>query len=266
MKKLFVFVIFAVLTLSAFAERGQFAVPDSAELDEFPVLSGPLSSKQQAEMGLAPTLLKQAVVFQNHFRNLRDKKGRFVLETLPADTLVLVDQKGVIRYKADCGNRLVEIPSATVKSSISYLPLLPEGGKPLSEWQRFKDAFGRGWRNVLEALGLIIPLLFLIFIIALFLWFLYQIAKAIQEWYRGRDDSEKKRIAITPTPDYYDWERRVTAPPIPEPIKQESPVRARRFRLTIGKDGNVFAKMEGYRNLRVDEDSDGNLTVNADRS
>lgn len=241
-KKVWFFVIFfAVLALPALAQHSDFATPANAELDKFPIMPGPLSTKQQAEMRLAPLFLRKAIVVQNHFRGLRDKKGRFVLETLPVDTLVLVDTTGTIRYKADCGNRLIEVPEPVeeVASTVTYSNVSGNEYAPLSAWERFKNAMGRSWEGLAEILGSLIPLLLFMTLLALLGYTVY---RAIQ------DQKESRRV-----------------PQNEEPEKQPL-IRTRRFRLTIGKDGSVFAKMEGYKNLRVDEDEQGNLTVNADRN
>ncbi len=279
-KAWFLIVLFAMLALPALAQRGAFAVPADAQLDKFPVMSGPLSTKQQAEMRLAPLFLQKSIVVQNHFRSLRDKKGRFVLETLPVDTLVLVDTTGTIRYKADCGNRLVEVPEPVEEVSSTVNFSMGSGGvsNPPSTWERFKNAMERSWGRLAEILGSMIPLLLFLAFLALLGYAVY---RAIQAWREGRrvpSTTPPAPIAPTPAP----LAPRPTtmplvapvAPPQPPPVappqneepEKQQPTRTRRFRLTIGKDGSVFAKMEGYKNLRVDEDEQGNLTVNADRS
>ncbi|MFA7216832.1 MAG: hypothetical protein WC095_02530 [Candidatus Paceibacterota bacterium] len=282
MKKVWFFAIFfAMLALPVFAQRGEFTIPADAEMDKFPVVSGPLSTRQQAEMRLAPHFLRKAIVVQNHFRGLRDNKGRFVLETLPANTIVLVDTTGTIRYKADCGNRLVEVPKPVeeVASTVTYSNISGNEHAPLSAWGRFKNAMGRSWGGLAEILGSLIPLLLFMALLALLGYAVYRV---IQNRREGRRPLRPTPPTPAPTPapltprptpvqlmplvaPVQPQTPPVTPPQNEEPEKQP-PTRTRRFRLTIGKDGNVFAKMEGYKNLRVDEDEQGNLTVNADRN
>lgn len=96
---------------SAFAQKGQFAAPPEAELGytQFPIYPKVLTAAQMVRLEVTPSSLTAPTVVFNHYRGLHGKDGRFVLETLPVGTVVLVDKKGVIRYKADCGNRLVEL-------------------------------------------------------------------------------------------------------------------------------------------------------------
>lgn len=106
----------------AYAQKGLFAVPKNADLEKYPIFSAnrPLTVMQIAEMHLHPLKLTSPVVVQNHFRGLHGKEGRFVVEELTIGTLVLVDENGNLRYKADCGNRLVEFDNwATVRGPVS---------------------------------------------------------------------------------------------------------------------------------------------------
>ncbi len=121
-------VIMALLILStpAMAQKGQFAVAENAELDKFPIFAAekPLTVLQIAEMHLHPVPLEKPTVVLNHFRGLHGKEGRFVVETLPKGTLVLVDDNKNLRYKEDCGNRLVEFNNqALVRGIVSSVKL-----------------------------------------------------------------------------------------------------------------------------------------------
>ncbi|KND47660.1 MAG: hypothetical protein AB201_01860 [Parcubacteria bacterium C7867-006] len=107
---------------NAFAQKGEYAVPKDAQLEQYPVLEAnkPLTVVQIADMHLHPIRLDKPTVVQNHFRGLHGKEGRFVVETLPKGTLVLVDENNNLRYKEDCGNRLVEFDNqALVRGIIS---------------------------------------------------------------------------------------------------------------------------------------------------
>lgn len=118
---LFVLVLAVLETASAQPIiKGSFAEPVGAELDKFPIKTGRLSAKEQAELGLSVKKLDKPTVVQNHFRNIRPTdNGRFVLENLPVGTPVLVDKVGKLRYKADCGNRIVEVASCSQCPTIS---------------------------------------------------------------------------------------------------------------------------------------------------
>ncbi len=111
----FLLSVFAALVNPVSAQpiiKGAFAEPIGAELDKFPLKTKRLSAKEETELGLSLRLLYKPTVVQNHFRNIRpDDRGRFALEVLPPATPVLVDRSGKLRYKADCGNRIVEVES-----------------------------------------------------------------------------------------------------------------------------------------------------------
>lgn len=152
---------FAVLLISsgsALAQKGEFVAPDGAEMEKFPIFSEnkPLSTIQMAEMKLSPRKLEAPVVVQNHFRGLSNKEGRFVVEKLPVGTVVLVDTDGNIRYKADCGNRLVEFANTAINHKTATTPKVIEKPKEVAQkpvasqekknpsllftlWERVKD-------------------------------------------------------------------------------------------------------------------------------
>jgi hypothetical protein len=80
-------------------------VPQNADLDRFPIMGGPLTNAQMADMGLKPTRLAGTVDFLNYNRS----RKVFELDTVNAGEVVLVDSTGVVRYRASCGNRLAVI-------------------------------------------------------------------------------------------------------------------------------------------------------------
>jgi hypothetical protein len=102
----FLFVVLAVPTAMA-ANPETLGIPAGAQLEKYPLQPGPLSSHLKASLGLHVTELTVPWVGFNHYRNLRG--GKWVLDPLPAGTLVLVDANNVPIYKVDCGNRLVGI-------------------------------------------------------------------------------------------------------------------------------------------------------------
>lgn len=115
-------VLLSVSMASAqFPMPGEFAAPPDAELGytQYPIYPKVLTPAQMARLEVKAISLNTPTVVFNHYRGLNGKDGRFVLETLPAGTVVLVDKKNVIRYKADCGNRLVEFkkPEAVIVTS-----------------------------------------------------------------------------------------------------------------------------------------------------
>ncbi|MBP9771488.1 MAG: hypothetical protein KBD16_00985 [Candidatus Pacebacteria bacterium] len=77
--------------------------PDDIELVDFPMMSGPLSAANMADMGLKPMRLPYSIEVWNYSAKI----GGFVLQTLYQGTVVLVDEQGEIRYLASCGNRIV---------------------------------------------------------------------------------------------------------------------------------------------------------------
>lgn len=102
---LFIVILIFAGASNALAQRGTMAIPAQAELDKFPILkAGEMTPAKQAELGLRPVFLKDTMTVFNWFSD----DGRFVYETLKIGTLVYVDRDDVIRYKADCTNRLVK--------------------------------------------------------------------------------------------------------------------------------------------------------------
>lgn len=84
------------------------AVPEGVDLSKYPLFSGPLTPADRERLGLGPSAvqkLERPTVVYNYHRRLQ----RFVLEALPAGTVVLVDGAGTPVYKADCGNRIAPI-------------------------------------------------------------------------------------------------------------------------------------------------------------
>ncbi|KND48828.1 MAG: hypothetical protein AB200_00125 [Parcubacteria bacterium C7867-005] len=85
-------------------QRGRMAVPNNAEIDKYPLKDTVLTQAEMSSLGVRADTLEADWTGYNWFRNVR----RFAYETLPKGTIVLVDGAGKVRYKADCGNRLVE--------------------------------------------------------------------------------------------------------------------------------------------------------------
>ncbi len=214
--------VLLVSSSSAYAQKGGYAVADGAEMERYPIFSTnkPLSVQQIADLELHPVKLQEPLVVQNHFRGLHDKQGRFVVETLPVGTLVLVDKNGNVRYKADCGNRLVEFNNTALnRGGVSSIKLedLP---KPLQStpppppaptphkgiWQTLTEAL-RGaaiglWKfigNILAPFGWLV--LFLLGAVLLGLLML-AIGWLIRDWFRPRPDDNQawRGGAVPPAP------------------------------------------------------------------
>lgn len=200
-----------------------FTAPEGAELEKYPVMPGPLSVADQAKLGLAAKTLDRPVDFFNHYRNVRN--GRFVFETLPAGTIVLASADGKPRYKADCGNRLVEpakCPTCPPVKNDSVADTL--GGKKSSPtngastpgaWSRFWDnvdkSWGSMWGGLGSLLGSLLPLLLLLGLLGLIA---YAIARAIQNR-RGNGGATATATAVQNPP----------APnPPPGPVTTAQPV------------------------------------------
>jgi len=156
-----------VLGTSAFAQRGEFVLPEGTDVTKFPILNKPITTAKMAQMGLTPKNLEKPTVVQNHFRKLGGKEGRFVLETLPIGTIVLVDRQNKIRYKADCANRLVEVEKCPVQDRVNstFHPYGFNENPPPQKgwWQKFTDGLRNFAKEIWNFLGfLVMPFLWLL--------------------------------------------------------------------------------------------------------
>ncbi|MDQ5968885.1 MAG: hypothetical protein QG579_42 [Patescibacteria group bacterium] len=133
MKKALFAVLF-ILSLTSLASAKDSVLctvvaPEGAMLERYPTSSGPLSVAQTADLGLHPVRLTEATEVLNHQRNrVGCAGGSWSAETLPAGTLVLVDKDGVLRYKQDCGNRLVVVPAKAQATIVPPVPPAKGGG------------------------------------------------------------------------------------------------------------------------------------------
>ena len=280
MRKKLLVVVFFIAALPVFAQPGECISPANAELDKFPIVTK-ITTKEQVEFNLTIRKLDAPMVVNNYHRNIR--KGCFVLEKLAPGTLVFVDKAGTPRYKVDCSNRITEVlpcPICPAEASVSGIgkSLSKGSSKKILEltdtdpggWTRFWDSFGQAWDSSWGGLGsflgtllpsLILPAL--IGAIAYLLW-------------RAQQNRQVKRCDVpSPTP--------VQAAtvgaggdqpgPSPQPPQGAAPAgplnpaqRIRMFRFSVDQEGNLFSRMEGYKNLRVQQDANGNITINADRA
>jgi len=100
-------------------------VPPYAEIERFSIVREgeiPKSAKAEyeieAKLGLRPVILKRPIEALNHYR--QDNSWRY--EAIREGSIVFVDTSGIIRYKADCWNRLVVEPTLSER----FLKLLRE--------------------------------------------------------------------------------------------------------------------------------------------
>lgn len=233
----FVFVLLALLmATSVFAQKGGFAVANDAQLDKYPIFEAekPLTVTQIADMHLQPLRLEKPTVVQNHFRRLQGKEGRFVIETLSIGTIVLIDENGNIRYKADCGNRLIEfnnqaivrgiVSSIKIDTSKPIVPYFPAASTPpqKSHWSKFTD----GIKNLVNWLS---PAAYTLGWILMFFLVLAMLA-ALYEWARhGRGANQNypplpvaPQTAAPGTAQPQHVAQPVTAVPAPAPTATES--------------------------------------------
>lgn len=182
----------------------QYATPTGVDLGTYPLMAGALNSRQMAELGLRPVVLKTDTVIVNW----HGRQGRFVVERLIAGTTVLVNASGEMVYKADCGNRISALPVPPPAS----MALRPPSPAPRSHWALFWDGVDRDLKALgaflgpifwpillfcLGALGLIgilaIPLL-----LAWLLWWMANTAAWL--WREHRRDQQRRRQSLQPEP------------------------------------------------------------------
>lgn len=89
------------------------SIPEMESFNYYPVMSGPLTASDMAAMRLHPARLPFRISVLNYNKDWSSRG-----EDLMPGTLVLVDTLlGEVRYKADCGNRLVVIGEDVFQSS-----------------------------------------------------------------------------------------------------------------------------------------------------
>lgn len=161
-----------LLPLTTFAQRGSRAVPEGANLERYPLSNHILTTKEQAELSLRPMVIEQPWTGYNWYQG----KQRFVLETLPAGTLVLADTNGKLIYKADCGNRLVEIPTCP-----KCLATMPVTTPPVQQPRNFLDRLWNAVRDFWRFLGGVILLLLGLLVLLGLLYLLYRLLRRLFE-------------------------------------------------------------------------------------
>ncbi len=83
------------------------ALPQDVRLEQYPHTAGPLTVSQMADLGLSPKRLEFSTTMLNFYRDGKAcGGGRWVLETVPAGTLVMVGRDGYVAYLGKCWNRL----------------------------------------------------------------------------------------------------------------------------------------------------------------
>ncbi len=183
MKKTIVTLIaFFAIAATALAQKSMIAVPPTANLQQYPIETGPLSIKKQADMNLRPMELKKDWTGLNLYVHLRGD-GRWVYETLPAGTMVLADSIGNPIYKVSCGNRLVAMPKS---KSVTPVPTVPP---------RRPGSWPQWFFNILAALILLI-------LLALLAWLIYLLFSNLAERrsHGGNDNPQGGGGGAQPTP------------------------------------------------------------------
>jgi hypothetical protein len=209
-------VLYIVLALVAaqpvFAQRGTMAVPSQAEMEKYPILkSGEMTVAKMAKLELRPVVLLDTMTVFNWY----GRDGRFVYETLRKGTLVYVDKDGVVRYKADCTNRIVKTSDCPeCREQIAMLHVVDSAlkanktsstasttSKAKSDgwfsrtiggiWDFFSDLF-MGLLRFLAILGVISACIGLLI---LFGWLLTEFGRGIRNAWRARNSPP---VVLTP--------------------------------------------------------------------
>lgn len=167
MKRIAVLVVLGLLFSVAFAcgasatttSGGAFVPPPNAQLERFPIMKGPLSTTQMAQMELRPVYLAEPLLAHNYVRGW----GAWVVYQIHEGTLVLVDEEGEVRYKADCGNRV----AIFAPYSEELLPVVEEEGTPLVGASTLTE---KKWHEtlwpLLKAIALLVLIVFMIALIS----------------------------------------------------------------------------------------------------
>ncbi|MHB1330415.1 MAG: hypothetical protein ACYCY6_00370 [Minisyncoccota bacterium] len=109
------------------------AVPKDALIEKYPIIGESVSQGEIEErFGLHLDTLRTPWTGLNWFRNV----GRFAYDSLSVGTIVYTDADGNPRYKADCNNRLVELPAivdAMISTNTDSVDKLPDWVKEILE-------------------------------------------------------------------------------------------------------------------------------------
>lgn len=212
------------------AQRGTMAIPAQAEMEKYPLHSAThMSWSEVAQRKLHYVNLAEPAVVLNYYRSI----SRFVLETLPVGTTVISDSSGVIRYKADCVNRLVlpaKCPTCLVlagsrKDSLARGLLGGLAPVPVSDdalrskspgfWDQVSSNFDSLIDWTKSVLSWILPFLLWLLLVALVLMGLWWLFNQIRNNGSGRPTSPAPRPIVTPPT--------AVAPPMP-PAPTPAPV------------------------------------------
>lgn len=86
--------------------KAQIADP---EFDKFPTFNRPLTTEEEKSLGLKKMVLVKPLICLNWSKKLQ----KFIFDTLSIGTIVLIDKNEIIRYKVNCGNRLIKVEKET---------------------------------------------------------------------------------------------------------------------------------------------------------
>ncbi|HVN26087.1 MAG TPA: hypothetical protein VMT99_00330 [Candidatus Paceibacterota bacterium] len=193
-----VLLLFCAVSVMA---MGQYeAMPDGIDLQKYPLLKKPLTVTEMAARGLRPVALAHTTTMLNWHEDAH----RFVLETIPAGTLVLADEKGDPVYKESCGNRLASVAGAADHTtSETPPPQLTFNGRVISQAASSNGSYPAWWFfdelawdlfRLVVFIALILGLLFIVVAIAL------GIAWLLRRHRHYYDDPQPASLVPTPVP------------------------------------------------------------------
>jgi len=271
MKKLLLLFAVTLAVTPLQAQRGIMAAPIEADTISYPIMKRPITVADMARMNLHPMKLDTAVTVLNWYRD----KNRFLLETLVKGTVVLQDSAGVIRYKADCSNRLVEMPKCpnclTVGGigGINPLASLVSDGllqdKSATDSQGFFERNSRSlwswlsraiksglWLLGLLAGLLLIPLLLLL--LGALIWWIWRSRQEQRNVGGGVSSNPQSRVPV------------VVTPPAPSPVDQATTSSRRFVNYSASTSTNaMMLRSSGFSNVRCEEAADGVLTIRCEQ-
>jgi len=265
MKKLLLVFTLTFVVTPIQAQRGVMAAPIDADTISYPIMKKPITVVDMARMNLHPVRLDTAVTVLNWYRD----KNRFLLETLVPGTVVLQDSAGVIRYKADCSNRLVEMakcPNCLTVGGIGGIgPLMtPVSDGDLRDksasqfispgwWDGMVNAFKSSGSALASVLGFIFPWLILLLLIALIWWVWRSLRQNQRNVGGGVSSNPQSRLPVVVTP--------------PAPVAVPAATSSRRF-LNYSASTSTNAMMlrsSGFSNVRCEEAADGVVTIRCEQ-
>lgn len=159
LKNILISVLLAGIALASPEVKAVNATPAGVDLRKFPILGqNELTVEMAADLELIPVKLEKQVVVLNYYRV--DNSWR--LQALQEGDLVYKDQKGEIRYRAYCSNRVVVMKNCPAPPVVLAAGQEPEkelgwldnmAGKFANGWRASTGAVGTAWGTLLPMLG-----------------------------------------------------------------------------------------------------------------